>query len=432
MTSYLKTSDHPIVHPHHTVLDGSELPNIVDADGIYIKDVLGNVYIDGISGLWNVSLGYNHPKVNQAMHEQIEQVSYVNVGEYQTSSTLELAHKILELLPCSFSKLIYTGSGSESIELSIKLARLYHYLKNSGTKKRDFVTFENSYHGSYYGSMTASGTYKDTFKFYQPVVPGFHFLDCPFKDNETKVLEETILFLEKNQKKIAGFILEPVIGSGGIIPLSRDYIHAIHKKCEELDILLIFDEVATGFGRTGKMFAMNHYDINPDIACFSKGINSGYLPLAVTVFNRKVTQIFKETNAPINHLSTQNGNPISCAAGIATLGEISDGQIVEEVKKKGEWFKSLLRKRLSRYSLIKDIRGKGLMIGIELGRNHNVFPYTDLKNLINLFQKKGLIVHGFYSENFTSGISLFPPFITSEKELSKIVNIIESVIKRFY
>ena len=432
MSSYLKKINHPIVHPHHTVLDGSELPNIVDADGIYIKDDLGNIYIDGISGLWNVSLGYNHSRINQAMHDQIKKISYLNVGQYQTSSTVELALRILELLPCSFSKVIYTSSGSESVELSIKLSRQYHFLKNSQTEKKDFVVFENSYHGSYYGSMAASGTYRNTFKLYQPVVPGFHFLKCPFKDNAEIVLEETLLFLEQNQKKLAGFIIEPVIGSGGIIPLPRDYIHAIQQKCEELDILLIFDEVATGFGRTGKMFAMNHYDIYPDIVCFSKGINSGYLPLAVTVFTKKITRIFEEANAPISHLSTQNGNPVSCAAGIATLCELKESQIVEEVGRKGEWFKSLLRERLSRYSLVNEIRGKGLMIGIELCRNQNVFPYTHLKHLINLFQQKGLIVHGFYSESLTSGISLFPPFIISEKELFKMANIIESVIKRYY
>lgn len=432
MSSYLKEKNHPIVHPHHTVLNGSELPNIVDADRIYIKDDLGNVYIDGISGLWNVSLGYNNIKINQAMHKQIDKISYLNIAEYQTSVTVDLAHKILDLLPDSFSKVIYTGSGSESVELSIKLARQYHYLKNSHTKKRDFVVLENSYHGSYFGSMSASGTYKDIFKLYQPVVPGFHFLKCPFKDNMESVLEETLLFLEENKEKIAGFIVEPIIGSGGIIPLSSDYMHAIKQKCEDLDILLIFDEVATGFGRTGKMFAMNHYGIDPDIVCLSKGINSGYLPLAVTVFNEKITHVFKEANAPINHLSTQNANPVSCAAGIATICEIIENQMVSCVESKGKWFLSLLRKRLSQYTLVKEVRGKGLMIGIEFERDQNILPYSDLKNMIDFFQQKGLIVHGFYSESLTSGVSLFPSFITTEKELLRIAGIIESVIKRHY
>lgn len=431
MSTKIKTKNHPIVHPHHTVFDGSELPNIVDAEGIYIKDDLGNVYIDAISGLWNVSLGYNHPKINEAIHTQVDHLSYANIGEYQTSATVGLASKVLELLPSSFSKVIYTSSGSESVELSIKLARQYHYLKHSNSKKKEFVVFENSYHGSYYGSMAASGTYREVSKMYEPVVPGFHFLKSPFKENETEVLKETLHFLEKNHETLAGFILEPTIGSGGIITLSKEYIHAIKNKCEQLDILLIFDEVATGFGRTGKMFAMDHYDIDPDIVCFSKGINSGYLPLAITVFNQKVTDVFEKAQAPINHLSTQNGNPVSCAAGLATLKELNEQGIVEDVAEKGEKFLRMLRERLARYPIVKEIRGQGFMIGIELSRsNQDVYPYPDLKKLIDQFKKKGLIVHGFYSKGLTSGISLFPSFITTDQELVKITKVLESIIKR--
>ncbi|PEQ03366.1 aminotransferase family protein [Bacillus toyonensis] len=422
-------NNHPVVHPHYNVVDGEDFPNLIQGEGIYVKDTFGNIYMDGISGLWNVSLGYNNSRINQAIYEQLQKIPYINLGEYQNSTTIELAQKILGLLPNSFKKLIYTSSGSESVELAVKIARQYQHLKGKKQKK-DFVVLENSYHGAYYASMSASGTYQDVFEIFQPIVSGFHFLKSPFKCNIEQVLEETEKFIDKNYESLAGIILEPVIGSGGIITLPQEYIELVEKKCKQYDILLIFDEVATGFGRTGKMFAFEHFGIEPDIICFSKGINSGYLPLAALVFNTRVNNLFLKTKSPINHLSTQNGNPIACAAGIATIDELVENNIIEEVQQKGKKLIGYLQKHLKKYNVVADIRGEGLMVGIELRRNNSTFEYKEIKRLIKTARKKGLIIYGFYSESYTSGLSLFPPFIISEAEIGKMVKIIEGLIKQ--
>jgi adenosylmethionine-8-amino-7-oxononanoate aminotransferase len=421
-------NQYPLVHPLRLINENPEnLLNIVEGQGIYVKDKNGKVYIDGISGLWNVSMGYNHPDINESIISQLKKISFVNLGNNQNPTSVELGYLLLDILPSNFTKVFYTCTGSESIELAIKIAREYFHIIGNSTKK-EFAVFDYSYHGTYYGSMSASGLDKHITEAYAPKVEGFYFLKTPYKDYQDNDIYE---FFKSKSNSLAGVIIEPIIGSGGIIPLSQNYIDILKRVCEEFDILLIVDEVATGFGRTGKFFGFEHYNISPDIVCMAKGINSGYLPLGAVSITDKIARAFIERNKHVEHLSTQNGNPLACAAGIATIRLLKEPGFIENISEVGQYLLDALKERLYRFPFVTDIRGKGLMVGIEISSSNSTFiDFKYIKEIILEIQKKGLIVYPFYSEPLTAGISLFPPLIVTKKEIDQMVNIISNALRK--
>ncbi|MED4071272.1 aspartate aminotransferase family protein [Priestia endophytica] len=419
----------PLIHPLHLIDDDSDnFDNIVEGKGIYVKDANGRVYIDGISGLWNVSMGYNHPEINESIIKQLYQIPFVNLGERLNPSSYKLAESLLDVLPKSHKKICYTCTGSESVELAIKIAREYNDLLGNFEKK-EFIAFDYSYHGTYYGSMSASGLDKDITQSYSPKVSGFHFLPTPF---EREIDRDFIYnFFAERKDKIAAIIIEPIIGSGGIVPIQEDYMNLLMEICEENNILIVVDEVATGFGRTGKLFGFEHYNMTPDIICMAKGINSGYIPMGAVSINEKIVNQYIKSNRHIEHLSTQNGNPLACAAGNATLKIVTQSTFLEDVKIKGEYFIENLRNALQGYNFVSQIRGRGLMIGIEIkGARGTFINYSKINEIIGEIKKKGVLVYSFYSEPFTGGISLFPPLIITKKEIDRIIKVISKVFRQ--
>ena len=334
---------------------------------------------------------------------------------------------LMELLPSDFNKIFYTCTGSESIELAIKLAREYFDLIGKKDKK-DFITFDYSYHGTYYASMSASGLDQHITESFGPKVEGFHYAKTPYSDRK---IDDLVELLEDKKDRLAGIIVEPIIGSGGIIPLEEGYVQFLKTFCQENDILLIFDEVATGFGRTGKMFAFEHFGVEPDILCMAKGINSGYLPLGAVAIKEKLVHRYVQQHRHVEHQSTQNGNPLACAAGMATIQLLTQPGFLDEVAEKGQYFLNELQEKLQDLPFIGEIRGKGLMVGIEIhSKNSEFIPYEKIRRILSMLEKRGLLAFSFYSEPVTAGISLFPALIITKQEMDRMVSILVHVLRK--
>lgn len=442
-----QTSHYPLIHPLKDVRLGGDFTSLALGEGIYVQDVHGKTYIDGISGLWNISLGYKHPGIRQAIIDQLDRIPFVNLVDQTNPKTLEFAETLLRITPESLTKVVYTCTGSESVELAIKLIRKYHNLRNQPSKQQ-IIVMDKSYHGTYYGAMSASGIDREISEGYGPKVPGFVFHPLPVCMDpdcrsgctpghmaeaclERKLQELEQLF-DREGSRLAGIILEPIIGSGGIIPLPDLYLRKVRELCLKHDVLLTFDEVATGMGRTGKMFAFEHSGVVPDILCLSKGINSGYLPLGATLFCESIYQAFVRAGLHIEHLSTQNGNPIACAAGVATVQALEEPGMFESIERKGQLLRQSLEKALADNPIFLEVRGKGLMLGVALTANRETqacLPAERLGAIVAKLKQWGLLVYPFHTPGLTTGFHLFPPFIIREEEIAKMVRIITKVME---
>lgn len=436
-----ETSCYPMVHPLRNVTLGEELTPLALGEGIYVQDTNGKTYIDGISGLWNISLGYRHPGIRQAIMEQLDSLPYVNPVDQSNPKTLEFADMLLQITPPSLTKLAFTCTGSESVELAIKLIRKYYNLRNQ-PGKNCIAVLDKSYHGTYYGSMSASGIDREISEGYGPKVPGFLFhpvpagKDCTPGNLSEHTLNESIAGLEqlfdREGPRLAGIILEPILGSAGTIPLPDRYLQKVKELCLKHDVLLAFDEVATGMGRTGSMFAFEPSGVIPDILCLSKGINSGYLPLGATLFDERIYQAFAAAGTHIEHLSTQNGNPIACAAGVATVNELLKPGMFEHIGSMGRMLREQLIESLSSNPVFLEVRGRGLMLGVALTANRETqacLPAERLAAIVARLRQRGLLVYPFHTPELTSGFHLFPPFVLHEDDVAKMVAIISRVLE---
>lgn len=433
---------YPLYHPLRNFKIGENYPVITEAKGITLKDINGNEYIDLISGLWNLPLGYSNEAIKEAIKEQTDKLPYINLFNLSNDTNIKLAKKLCSLSNDFYSKVLYTCTGSESVEVAIKIIHKYqNILKNN--KRKYIGVFDISYHGTYYGSMSASGIDKEFIEDgYGEVLNNFIRLDAPMcmccksESLSKECLDNMInnmrnVFINKGDE-LAAIIIEPVIGSGGMIEVPKEYIKALKEECDKNEVLLVFDEVATGFCRAGNMFAYENYNIKPDILLLSKGINNGYLPFGATLINEKVNRVLSKEDNVLIHLSTQNGNPICCASALATIEELEKNNYKNIVKKKGEKFKSDLRERLEKYPAVYEIRQTGLMIAIDLSSNKEKrvkLDYQKIDRLVESLLKKGVIVYSYCTEK-NSGITLMPSFITSDEEWEKCIRKIENAIKR--
>lgn len=431
-----------LYHPLRTFRDGENYIEIIEADGITLKDSKEKEYRDYISGLWNLPLGYSNEKIKNSIKKQLDKLPYVNLFNLSNDTAKALAEKFYELTNKEYVKTIYTCTGSESVEVAIKLAHKYQYiLKNK--KKKNIAVFDISYHGSYYGSMSASGMDYEYIKDgYGEILNNFRYLKAPLckccKANSINdscmegFIEEVSSFIKEHGEELAALILEPVLGSGGVIDIPLKYMKKIKSFCDEKDVLLIFDEVATGFCRTGEMFAYERLGIKPDILLLSKGINNGYLPMGAVLINKRVLDVFNSSEDIFIHLSTQNGNPLCCASALATIKILEEEKYNYIVTEKGSRFKELLTKELNKYPSVFDIRQIGFMFAIELSKSKEErvkLPDFRIDELIKKLIQKGTLIYGYYTF-MSSGLTLMPSFITTEEEWIKAIRDIGNALKR--
>ena len=364
---------------------------IVEAKGIYMIDKDGKKYIDLISGVSVSNIGHRHPKVVEAVKNQVDKYMHLMVyGEYIQSPQVKYAELFLEQLPEQFDNIYFVNSGSEANEGALKLAKRY-------TKRSEIVSFTNAYHGSTAGVLSVLGNeyFKSAFR---PLVPGVSFID--FND-ETQLNAIT--------EKTAAVIVEPVQAEAGIITPENNFLQKLRKRCDEVGALLIFDEIQTGFGRTGNLFAFNTYNIEPDIFTIAKGMGGG-MPIGAFVASKKIMSVFKD-NPILGHITTFGGHPVSAAAALASLNVLLDEKIIFDVNIKGELFRKLLV-----HDKIKSIRGVGLFLAVELEN------YAQIRKLLDLTIKNGLVFDWFIFNDNHFRIS--PPLNITNDEIKIACEII--------
>lgn len=365
---------------------------IVRGKGVYLYDSQNNEYIDCVGGHGVCLFGHSHPKIIKAIKDQSDIL--ISCPEiFYNDKRAELLKKLAEITPKGLTKTFLSNSGTEAVEAALKFSRKI-------TGKTDIISFTFGFHGRTMGALSA--TWKAEYKKpFLPLVPGF----CHTAYNNLEKLQEVIT------DNTAAIIVEPVQGEGGVKAANMDFIKGIREICDQKGILMIVDEVQTGFGRTGELFAINRYNVSPDIMCLGKGIAGG-IPMGATVVREDLANLEKG-----EHGSTFGGNPLACSASLAAIKTLKEEKLVEKSKENGEYFLSQLRKNIDE-SVYKDVRGLGLIIGIEM--KQKVGPY-----LVKLMEKKILAL--------TAGklvVRYLPPLIIEKEHIDRVVEATGEVLGR--
>ena len=378
------------ITPHPKALE------VKQAKGMYIEDIHGNKYMDLVAGVSANTLGHSHPAVVEAVQTQADQYMHVMVyGEYVQSPQYQLAKLLAENLPKNLNCTYLVNSGCEAIEGAMKLAKRL-------TGRTEFLSCLNSYHGSTHGALSLMGTEVYKAK-YRPLLPNCHQIEY----NSEKSLQNITI-------NTAAVVVEPVQGATGFITPKNEWLQKLKKRCDEVGALLIFDEIQTCFGRTGKLFALETYGVTPDILCIAKGMGGG-MPIGAFISSKENMDALKD-NPKLGHITTFGGHPVSCAAALSTLQTlVQNSSIINSIPNK----EKLFRKGLE-HSIVKEIRGVGLMLAIELG------DVEKCRNFVELAYKKGLITFFFL---FTgTAVRLSPPLVITEVEIQSACKKIQEVL----
>lgn len=367
------------------------LLEFVKAKGLYMYDGADKKYMDLIAGIGVSNVGHCHPAVVEAVKKQAETYMHLMVyGEFVQSPQVDFAKALASVLPVNLSCTYFVGSGSEAIEGAMKLAKRY-------TGRTELIACELSYHGSTQGALSLMGA--EEFKqAYRPLLPDIQFINFNHLPDLAKITNKT-----------AGVFIETIQGEAGIRIPDEAYMKALRKKCTETGTLLIFDEIQCGFGRTGKLFAFDHFGVIPDVLLLAKGIGGG-MPIGAFISSSEIMSVFTD-NPILGHITTFGGHPVSCAAGLATLNAILGEEMVATVEGKGELFKKLLI-----HPAIKEVRGKGLMIAVEFD------SYETNKAIID-----GCIVDGIITDWFlhcSKSMRIAPPLIITTEEIEEACKVI--------
>ena len=412
---------------------------VEEAEGVFVKENNGKKYIDANSGLWNMPLGHFDERIIKAIEKQYRTLDFSSLMTTTHKPALDLAEKLLELTHGNYSSVFYTNSGSESSDTAIKMVRGYFF--NQGKPEKHIILYlKDGYHGSTYGALSACGIEADRRKFF-PLVGGFEEVHSGNPVYNSENLNEVDWLqklkddfdrqlLEIGAENIAAFIYEPIQGSEGVYRIDQRYFDYIVSKCRENDILLICDEIATGIGRTGQMFASEINGEFPDIMLLSKGLSGGFFPLGAVLVTEKIFDAFYgeiEEGVEFVHGFTTSGHPVGCAAAIEVLNILKEGNYLKRVRELSQQFQNQLYDYLAESPLIYDIQIHGLMIGFRVRQ----FPKNTLMignwspSMIfsNLLKTKNVFSHAA-GEN---AVVLMPPFTLTDEECTIICHKIKSV-----
>lgn len=395
--------------------------------GMVIEDVDGNLFLDFTAGIAVTSTGHAHPQVVQAVEEQARKFLHFCASDFYYEPMAELAEKLCRLAPGPSPKKVFlTNSGTEAIEAAIKLARY-------STKRQHVIAFLGSFHGRTMGSLSLTASRSSHRAHFAPFLPNVHHVPygychrCPYHLSYGTCGIECVGFIEHTlfrqkvaPEEVAAIFVEPIQGEGGYIVPPPEYLGRLKEICVRHGILLVADEIQTGFGRTGRMFACEHWGVEPDILCLAKGIASG-LPLGAMIARGELS-----TWSAGAHGSTFGGNPVACAAALATIALLEDG-LVENTARVGAFLKAKLERLRSSFPVVSDVRGLGLMIGVELAKpDGGREPLPELRNqLIRKAFEKGLLLLGCGQ----STIRFCPPLIVTEPEAGLAAEIFGSALR---
>ena len=426
---------HPMAHPK--ALQANRPLIIKEADGVHVTDIDGNRMVDGVGGLWNVNMGYNRLEIKAAIVKQLDELAYYSAFNGTSHVPgIELSTKLIDMMePENMRRVFFSSGGSDAVETALRLARQYWKMLGQADRTK-FISLKNGYHGTHFGAASVNGN--TVFRRnYEPLLPGCFHVETPwlyrnpFTDDPSKLaqicadlLDREITFQGANT--VAAFIAEPVQGAGGVIVPPESYWPLIREVCDKHGVLLIADEVVTGFGRTGSMFGSRGWGVKPDMMTLAKGINSGYVPLGATVINERMEEAFMQNDdgfGAIMHGYTYSGHPLACAAAIANLDLIMKEEIPQQAGEQGAYFLQQLQPFVERFNSVGDVRGKGLMLAIDMVEDKGSKAPKDpafVKEITNVARKEGAMVRGSGHK-----IILSPPLVIQKEEIDVIVDALD-------
>ncbi len=411
-----------IWHPYSAI--GDELPiyPVVSANGVRLKLADGRELIDGMSSWWCAIHGYNHPALNAALKTQLEAMAHVMFGGLTHQPAVELAKKLVELTPYPLQMVFFADSGSVSIEVAMKMAIQYWNAKGQSSKQR-FLTIKNGYHGDTFGAMSVCDPINSMHTLFSSAVNQQIFVDgsnCTFGNpvNKTDMIPMEKQLAAKHQN-IAAVILEPIVqGAGGMRFYSADYLRQVRKLCDQYGVLLILDEIATGFGRTGKLFACEHADISPDIMCVGKALTGGYLSLAATLTTLEVSNtISMGEPGRFMHGPTFMANPLACSVAIASLQLLIDSEWQARVERIEHGLREGLEP-CKNYEQVADVRVLGAIGVVEMKEA------VDMSVIVPRFVEAGVWVRPFGRL-----VYLMPPYVIEKNDLKKLTDALSNILR---
>jgi adenosylmethionine-8-amino-7-oxononanoate aminotransferase len=421
-------------HPftHHKLWNADDPLVITAADGMHLIDSDGNRYLDGVSSLWCNVHGHRVPEIDAAIRAQLGKVAHSTMLGLSSEPAILLADRLMKIVPKNLKKVFYSDSGATSTEVAFKLAAQYWHTIGRG-ETCEFVGFAEAYHGDTFGAMSVGRT-EAFHKPYFPMLFKAHFAPTPFvyhsktPHRPALVRDECLADLEQILKthgpRIAAVCIEPIVqGAAGMIIQPAGFLAGVRALCNEYDVLMIADEVAVGFGRTGKMFACEHENVGPDLMCVAKGITGGYLPLAATFATQKIYDAFLGDpweGKTFYHGHTYTGNPLACAAALASLDLFEKHDLVNQVQKKAGVLAELLAP-LKDNPHVGEIRQKGFMVGIELVADKATKKPFDPRRRVGAEICKQLRARGVILRPLGDVIVMMPPLAMNDMDLTTLV-----------
>ena len=408
----MNIEENHIWHPYANIPNKVPTYHVESAEGVYLNLKNGVSVIDGMSSWWCMIHGYNNPYINDAIKFQIDQVSHVMFGGLTHQPAIDLCEKLINLTPKGLDKVFFADSGSVSVEVSLKMA--IQYWQNKGHKEKSyFLTPRGGYHGDTFGAMSVCDPNKGMHHLFSEVLPKHYFVMQPKHHNTDEALSDLESRLSKSHKKIAAMILEPIVqGAGGMNIYDEDYLKGARVLCDKFNVLMIVDEIATGFGRTGEFFGCNHANISPDIMCVGKALTGGYMTMAAAITNKDIS----ETVGVLMHGPTFMANPLACSAAIASI----DLLLTSNWKQRVTEIETILRDQLmplKNHQSILDVRILGAIGVVEFNED------LDMKKT-----QEELIESGVWLRPYGKLLYTMPPFVISDEELLAITQAMRKIV----
>lgn len=442
-SNYLKERNarsiwHPMAHPADSL---NNPPTIVtDAEGTRISDVDGHQVVDAVGGLWNVNLGYSCEPIKSAIANQLDRLPYYSIFRGTSNDcVIELGDMLKEFFaPDGLTRAFYTSGGSDSVETALRLARQYHKIKGQSARTK-YLSLKKGYHGTHFGGASVNGN-ANFRTAYEPLMPGCFHIPAPYTYrnpfNESdparlaqlclQALEDEIVF--QGAGTIAAFIMEPILGAGGVIPPHESFMPGVRKICDQHGILLIADEVITAFGRTGSWTGSRHWGVKPDFMCTAKAITNGYFPFGAVMIADSVVEVFEgdtEGKAAIGHGYTYSGHPVGAAAAIACVTETLRLNVKENAAERGKQLYEGLQELFADFDVIGDVRGgHGLMCALELVSDRDTKTPIDKVTPAKL--QKAAYENGAMVRVSGPNVILSPPLIVTSGDVDTILAALRS------
>jgi len=397
-------------HPYAKIPNTISSYQVTSAEGVYLNLDSGKKVIDGMSSWWSVIHGYNNQRLNEAIKTQLDQMSHVMFGGLTHEPAIRLGQKLIEITPDELTKVFFADSGSISVEVALKMALQYWHQKREKNKTK-FVTPYGGYHGDTFGAMSVCDPDNGMHSMFSGVLPKNFFAKRPNLHNTDEALDDLKAIIQNHHHEIAALILEPIVqGAGGMNFYSSDYLVGAKQLCKEFNILLIFDEIATGFGRTGKLFALEHAKVVPDILCLGKALTGGYMTLAATITNDEVSN----TVDTLMHGPTFMANPLACAVAFESINLLLESKWESNI----DMIEKELRNGLLPFKendSVEDVRVFGA-IGV-----------VEMKESIDVEKTQSrLIENGVWLRPFGKILYTMPPFVSSRSDIHKITSAINA------